>query len=410
MKVLVYEHVSGGGFAAEPTLPSVLCEGFGMLRTLIADFKAAGHSVTTTLDSRIAKLNPPIKADCVVPISSSKEAEVNLKKISDRVDAVYVISPETDDALRSRVKLIEQTKAASLNCPASAIEKVSNKADFHNFLKKRRILTPETLVFSVFDNVAEINHAIRGCLNFPLIFKPSDGVSCCGLSVVRKEDHIANAVNKIRKESSSEQFLVQELVEGAAASVSLFSAGGRAVSIGLNRQDVKIETPEACSMYRGGLVPFDNRLRLEAFAAAKKIVESIPGLRGYVGVDIALTEDKVVALEVNPRLTTSYVGIRTVVNFNLAQAIVNAVLKCGLPKQIKSCNYAYFSKFEAPNPQVDAFQKICGMNDVVSPPFPVSENASASALIASYGATSKEAKIRFSEAKKRVLSTISRGK
>jgi hypothetical protein len=98
------------------------------------------------------------------------------------------------------------------------------------------------------------------------------------------------------------------------------------------------------------------------------------------------------------------------VNFNLAQAIVNAVLKCGLPKQIKSCNYAYFSKFEAPNPQVDAFQKICGMNDVVSPPFPVSENASASALIASYGATSKEAKIRFSEAKKRVLSTISRGK
>jgi hypothetical protein len=98
------------------------------------------------------------------------------------------------------------------------------------------------------------------------------------------------------------------------------------------------------------------------------------------------------------------------VNFNLAQAIINAVLKGKLPTQIKSCNYAYFSKFKAPNPQVDALQKICGMNDVVSPPFPVSKNASASALIASYGATSKEAKIRFSETKKRVFSTIGRGK
>jgi predicted ATP-grasp superfamily ATP-dependent carboligase len=410
LRVLVYEHVSGGGFAAAPLLPSVLCEGFGMLRMLIADFKAAGHSVTTTLDSRIAKLNPPIKADCVVPISSSKEAQVSLKKVSDRVDAVYVISPETDDALRSRVKLVEQTNVASLNCPASAIEKVCNKADFHNFLKKRRILTPETLIFSVLDNAVEIKHAIRGCLNFPLIFKPSDGVSCCGLSVVRNEDHMADAINKIMKESSSEQFLVQELIDGIDVSVSLFSAGGKAVSISLNRQDVKIETPEACSSYRGGLVPFDNLLRLEAFAAAEKIVESFPDLRGYVGVDFVLTEDKVVALEVNPRLTTSYVGLRSVVNFNLAQAIVNAVLKCKLPTQIKSYNYAYFSKVKVSKPQVDALQKIYGITDVVSPPFPVSENASASALIASDGATSKEARIRFGEAKKRVLSTISRGR
>jgi predicted ATP-grasp superfamily ATP-dependent carboligase len=100
LRLLVYEHLSGGGFAAERISPSVLCEGFGMLKTLIADFKAAGHSVTTTLDSRIARFNPPIKADCVIPVSSSNEAKANLQTISERADAVYVIAPETDGVLR----------------------------------------------------------------------------------------------------------------------------------------------------------------------------------------------------------------------------------------------------------------------------------------------------------------------
>jgi predicted ATP-grasp superfamily ATP-dependent carboligase len=410
VRLLVYEHVSGGGFAAEPLPLSVLSEGFGMLRTLIADFKAAGHNVTTTLDSRIAKLNPPIEADCAVPVSSSKEAQANLQKISNETDAAYVIAPETGGVLQSLVELIEQTNAASLNCPAEAIEKVSDKAGIHDFLKKRGIRIPETLAFSVFDNVAEIKQAIRGKLNFPLIFKPSDGVSCCGLSVARNEDQMAGAVAKIKQASSSKLFLVQELITGDPASVCVFSAGIKAVPVSLNRQEVNLCTPEACSSYSGGLVPFANPLRSEAFEAAEKIVESFPDLRGYIGVDFVLTEDEVVALEVNPRLTTSYVGLRKVVGFNPAQAIINAVLKRELPTNIESCGYAYFSKVEAPNPPVAALQKTYGINDVVSPPFPLSETIAASALIASHGATLNEAKSRFSEAKKRVLNTINRGK
>ncbi len=410
MRVLVYEHVSGGGFAAEHIPPGVLSEGFGMLRTLIADFKAAGHDVTTTLDSHIARLNPPIEADCVLPVSSSKEAQVILQKISDGADAVYVIAPETDGVLRSLVELVEQTSAAPLNCSASAIEKVSDKAGFYDFLKKRGITSPETLTFSVLDNVSEIKRAIRGSLHFPLIFKPSDGVSCCGLSVVRNEDQVAGAVAKIKKESRGKQFLVQESITGAAASVSFLSTGSKVVPVSLNRQDVTIETPKAYSSYRGGSVPFDNPLQTEAFEAAEKIVKSFPDLRGYVGIDFVLTENEAVAVEVNPRLTTSYVGLRTVANFNPAQAIINAVLKHELPTYIEGCGYSYFSKLEAANPQVDDLQKTYGMNDVVSPPFPISENDAASALIASHGATINEAKSRFSEAKKRLLNTINRGK
>jgi predicted ATP-grasp superfamily ATP-dependent carboligase len=410
LRLLVYEHVSGGGFADKSIPASVLSEGFGMLRTLTADFKAAGHSVTTTLDSRVTRLNPPISADCVAPIFSSRETQATLRKLSEQVDAAYVIAPETDGVLQSLVEVVEQTGVASLNCQAGAIEEVSDKAVFYEFLRKLGVPLPETLMFNVADDVAEIKKAVRGSLNFPLIFKPSDGVSCCGLSVVRNEEQVAGAVGKIKKELPSKHFLVQGLIKGDAASVSLLSTGSSVVPISLNRQDVTLETPEACSRYGGGSVPFDSPLWAKAFKVAEKIVTSIQGFRGYVGVDFVLTKDEAVAIEVNPRLTTSYVGLRRVANFNPAQAIVNAVLKRKLPTHIQSCGYTYFSKVETPKPQVVALQKTYGMDEVVSPPFPVSENSAASALIASRGVTLKEASARFREAKKRVLNTINRGK
>jgi predicted ATP-grasp superfamily ATP-dependent carboligase len=410
LRLLVYEHVSGGGFADEPIPASVLSEGFGMLRTLISDFKAAGHHVATTLDSRVARFNPPIDADCAVPVPSSRETQAKIRKLSEQADAAYVVAPETGGALQSLVELVEQTGVASLNCSAGAIAKVSDKAGFHEVMRKLGVSLPEARRFSVADDLREIKKAVRDRLEFPLIFKPSDGVSCSGLSVVKSEEQVAGAVGKIKGESSGKHFLVQELIKGDAASVSVLSTGSAVVPISLNRQDVMIETPEALSSYIGGAVPFDHPLRAEAFEIAEKIVESVTGLRGYVGVDLVLTDEAAVVIEVNPRLTTSYVGLRRAVNFNPAQAIVNAVLNRELPTRIQSCGCTFFSKVETPNPTINALQKTYGMKEVVSPPFPVSENGAASALMAATGATLQEATASFREAKKHVLSIISRGR
>jgi predicted ATP-grasp superfamily ATP-dependent carboligase len=409
LRLLIYEHVSGGGYDDELIPSSILSEGFSMLRTLISDLKASGHSIITLLDSRITRLNPPIGADCVVPVSSLQEAHTNIRKISESADATYVIAPETGQVLQSLVELVEQTGAASLNCTANTIEKVSNKAVFHDFLKKLGTPTPETVMFSITDDVAKIKQTTQDKLNFPLIFKPSDGVSCCGLSIVKNGDHVDSAVGKIKRESSSNHFVAQELIKGAAASVSLVSTGREAYAISLNQQDVTIGAPEFFSSYSGGVVPFDHPLKLEAFAVAEKIVKSFRDLRGYVGVDLVLTEDEAVAIEVNPRLTTSYVGLRRAANFNPAQAIVNAVLKREFPTLIQTCGYTVFSKVETPNPTIAALQETCKMNEVVSPPFPVSPKGTACALIESHGATLKEAKLRFREAKTRVLTSMSRG-
>jgi predicted ATP-grasp superfamily ATP-dependent carboligase len=410
LKLLVYEHVSGGGFADKMTSSSILSEGFGMLRALTSDFEAAGHCVSTVLDSRLAVLNPPVEADCIVPVSSPREAEAAIKKISESADAAYMIAPESNRVLQTLVENLERTDVLSLNCRASAIGKVADKAIVYECAKKIGLPTPATVMLSAREDVEDIKQTVGAKLEFPLIFKPVDGVGCCGLSVVRNENQVAGAVAKVLRESSSEYFMVQELIQGTSVSVSLISTGNEALPISLNKQDVSLTTPETVSTYNGGLVPFDSPLKREAFATAEKTVKSFRGLRGYIGVDLVLTEEGPVMIEVNPRLTTSYVGVRKVVSFNPAQAIINSVLERELPADDKSKGYAFFSKVKTSTPTTEALQKTYKMDEVISPPFPVPCSGTACALVLSHHATLKEAKAGFQEAKKRLLSVTVRGK
>ena len=55
---------------------------------------------------------------------------------------------------------------------------------------------------------------------------------------------------------------------------------------------------------------------------------AIPGLWGYVGVDLMLAKEGPVVLEINPRLTTSYCGLRRALGINTA-AMVLDLLRTG---------------------------------------------------------------------------------
>jgi predicted ATP-grasp superfamily ATP-dependent carboligase len=409
LRLLVYEYVSGGGCAGQPILPGVLSEGFGMLRSLVSDFKSAGHEVTIFLDAMLSKLNPYVVADCTIPVFYSGEAEKLLVSAAKINDAVYVIAPETRQTLQSLVELVELTGKVSLNCDASAIPKVADKTVLFDTLKKDGLPTPNTLVFNIDDVLSEVKQTVRNKFSYPVVFKSVDGVSCDGLSMVKEDTQVEKAVAKIKAESTGRHFIVQEYIEGEAASISVLCTGGKASAVSLNWQNVKVALPEASSSYKGGAVPFDHPLKRETFKLAEKVVESF-GLRGYAGVDLVLAKDKPVVVDVNPRLTTSYVGLCRVATFNVAEAIVNAVLKRKLPTERETRGFVYFSKVESPKPTVGAFEKAAQIREVVSPPFPLNDNVKACSLIAGQGESLANAQLRFEEAKKRLFNSISRGK
>jgi len=407
MKILVYEHVSGGGYAEKSIPSSVLSEGFGMLRIVVADFKAAGHEVTVLLDERLSKLNPPIDVQCTVPIHYQGETEKFLSVIAKINDATYIIAPETGQTLQRLVELAEKSGKTSLNCEFKAIKLVADKAVLYEELRKNGFLTPKTLVLKIGDSVAQIKKSFKTELNYPIVVKPADGVGCGGLSIVKEETQLQKALGKVKAETKNPCFIAQQFIEGESVSVSLLSTGKKARALSLNKQNIVFAGSDATSSYQGGIVPFDHHLKKRAFEVAEKIVESIPGLKGYVGVDFMLTKLEAYVVDVNPRLTTSYVGLSRVANFNVAEGIVNTVAKGKLPAQQENRGTACFSKIEMPVPTIGVFKKTADLDGVVSPPFPLKDNIQTSALVIGEGATAEEALLRLEEAKKNLLTILS---
>jgi predicted ATP-grasp superfamily ATP-dependent carboligase len=401
LNLLIFEYVSGGGYANQKLSASILSEGYGMLRSLISDCKAAGHKVTILLDSRLKAFNPPNEADQTVSVSSPNQLSAELTEHSGVADAVYVIAPESGQVLEKLVKNIEGSGGTSLNCEADAIQQVSNKMTAYETMKKRGMKVPETVLLDIHEKTENIKLLTKE-LGYPLVFKPLDGVSCGGLSIAKDEEDVAGAVKKVAHESMSKQFIAQKVVRGKAASACVISTGDKALAVTLNRQLVTLASPDEESGYYGGAVPFDHSLEKEALKAAERAVEAVSGLKGYVGVDMILTEEEAIVLEVNPRLTTSYVGLRRVVNFNPAEAMVDAVIGRKLPKNVQSRDYAFFSKAEVP-PRRQIIEETYKLEDVISPPFPIEENKSAYALIVTVSTSAKGAETAFYRTKKRLL-------
>jgi predicted ATP-grasp superfamily ATP-dependent carboligase len=114
---------------------------------------------------------------------------------------------------------------------------------------------------------------------------------------------------------------------GEAASLSLLCQDGAALLLACNRQDV-VER-DGRLRYLGSTVAGLEARRRCYQPLAERVARAMPGLWGYVGIDLVDTPDGAVVLEVNPRLTTSYVGLRRSLGVNPAELVL-ALLKRGL--------------------------------------------------------------------------------
>lgn len=406
MKILLYEHLSGGGYAQQNLPAGVLAEGFGMLRCAASDFSSAGHHVTVLLDARLSKLNPPLKTDYTVPVFYAGESQRFLSNLARVNDAICIVAPETGQTLPVLVKAAEETGKLSLNSNWEATAKAADKTILYAHLQKNGFPTPKTLTLNTDSSSAVIGQAIKRELSYPVVFKPADGTGCSGISIITHEKQIEAALAKIKAESANPHFIAQKYLNGVPVSVSLLSNGRKAVAISLNNQQIRLTQTKAESSYDGGCIPFDHPLKQKALALAQKTVESFTGLRGYVGVDLILGQDELFVLDVNARLTTSYVGLRKTVGFNLAQAVVDAVVSGNLPTEIQSHSTVCFSKVQTPKPAAEAYKKTAALDAVVSPPFPLTPNGDACALLIGQGDCLEEAQRCLEEAKKQLCDII----
>jgi predicted ATP-grasp superfamily ATP-dependent carboligase len=120
--------------------------------------------------------------------------------------------------------------------------------------------------------------------------------------------------------------ILQQLVSGRPASVAFLCGPWQRLALAAAAQHF---SADGRFRYQGGELPLPASLAERAVRMARSAVAVVPGLAGYVGVDVVLgnaddgSNDWVI--ELNPRLTTSYLGLRALARENLAETMVRVV-------------------------------------------------------------------------------------
>ena len=303
MRILVHEFFSGGGLAGRDLPVSLAREGSAMLVALLSDLAViGGHQLVTTVDPRVMLAIPPgVEAVTLSPARNT--TATYLDHLIASADAVWLIAPETGRMLERLAARVERKGRILLGSGAAAIRRASDKAGLPRMLARLRIAHPETRLLT---SDAPLGITARE-LGYPIVVKPARGAGSEGVWLARNARELRHAVAMARQAGGRERLLLQRYVRGVAASVSLLADGRHAVALSANSQAVRVSRQLS---YRGGTTPLDHPLAHLGVEAALRTCEAFPGLRGYIGVDVVLTKSEAVVIEVNPRLTTAYLGVR----------------------------------------------------------------------------------------------------
>ena len=310
MHVFLYEWVTGGGLVEEPgPLPSsLLTEGTAMLSAVAADFAALEETRVTVLrDMRLDEM--PLPGVETVEIHSSSHRQEEFAQLASTADQTLVIAPEFDDILLKT--LVDGRKAGGRLLAASHefVELTSDKHRTAEKLSSAGVPTPEAVPI-----LADEEQLPKDFL-YPAVLKPVCGAGSQHTLLV------SNARDEPPPYSWPSR--LERFCPGMAASVAFLCGPSHHVALPACRQDL---SKDGRFTYEGGAMLAEPNLARRATALADRALRALPPALGYVGVDLVLgkagdgSED--VVIEVNPRLTTSYIGLRAATPDNLAAALL----------------------------------------------------------------------------------------
>lgn len=304
MRVFVFEYVSGGGFAGQPMVASLLAEGDLMLAAVVLDLLSIPDVVVSTCrDQRLGM--PPLPIE-VTPVGDDWQTAWRTGIAA--ADAVLPVAPETDGILEALCRDVLDAGKVLLNSRPHGVAVAASKLATFRCLAAANV----PLVASW-----EADRVPASAVAGPLVVKPDQGIGCQGMRLLNDGRALSDFLSQ---QANACDWLVQPYVSGVPASLSVMVGDDCLCLLGSNRQRV---------------VQVDDRLVLlgcvvnglgdhgEALLPlARQVCSAIEGLWGYVGIDLMLTDEGPLVLEVNPRLTTSYVGLSRSLGRNVAELLL----------------------------------------------------------------------------------------
>jgi predicted ATP-grasp superfamily ATP-dependent carboligase len=309
MRLLICEYVTGGGFLGMDLPASLTREGDMMLRALVKDVAAlSGIDIMLVRDRRLGSIG--LAADCRM-LDANEDPWAAWQQEIDDVDAVWPIAPETGGALSRLSGLVVAAGRTLVGSRPPAVALTASKLATVEHLKASGIAAVPT----VSARAAARNGLPRSPQGW--VVKPDDGAGAESTRLFRREDDLRGWLSV---SEDVDDFIVQPYLPGVVASLSVLCRDGGARLLTCNRQEITVEG--GSFRFRGCVVGGLESRRATFERVATAVAAAIPDLWGYVGIDFVDTEEAPVVLEINPRLTTSYVGLKNAIGINPAGLVL----------------------------------------------------------------------------------------
>lgn len=321
MKILVFEYITGGGFNRRDLPDALLDEGCLMLNALLANLQVlTAVSVVLMLDSRLQQRINTAQVTAVL-MNPEHDSHAEFARLAAECDAVWPIAPEFDGILAGLCQQVEGL-GKRLLCPSAyAVTIAGDKWLTYQQLLKHGIATVPTARFA--------NQTLAFADGGQWLVKPVDGVACADSYVLCSEAEL----HAMRLRTGN--YIIQPHLSGKTTSMSCLFKQGCAWLLCVNCQHFSL----ANNQYQLQAITVNDAVDLSPYQALlTAIAPAVPGLWGYVGIDLIETDGLVRVLEINPRLTTSFVGIQDALGINVAAQVLQ--LLDGDPSLIRTCNQA----------------------------------------------------------------------
>lgn len=215
---------------------------------------------------------------------------------------LWPVAPETRGILTGVCRAAVEADLRLVGSPPPALRRVARRRRLVRRLRRAGLRVPST---TDVPTPAAARRAARE-LGGRVVVKPGRGAGGAGTTRVASDGGVEGAWSRALDVEPALSPIVQRYVDGVPASVVVL-CGDEVRPLALSRQHVRFDPSVR---YEGGLTPLRHPLAASALRAAVRAVRVAGGLRGLVGVDLVLGPDGAVIMEINPRLTTSYLGLR----------------------------------------------------------------------------------------------------
>jgi predicted ATP-grasp superfamily ATP-dependent carboligase len=310
MNLFIYEYITAGGLGPK-TPPSLRTEGRAMLAALVEDF---GHVPDVRTLTLLTPSAPKPLGDLCRHVKDGSEKNA-FREMTALADMVMIIAPEFNDILAERSRWVLGAGKKLLGSSPAAIDLTADKYTLAQHFAKHCIATPSTFL------VGSAEAAEQRC-PFPALCKPRHGAGSQATFLVHDATQLATCWRQARTDMPGADFLLQPFSPGEPVSVTFLLGPKQRLAL---QPAMQLMSADGRFHYRGGRLPLPQSLAERAVTLARAALETVDGLAGMVGVDLVLGEkanggDDVV-IEINPRPTTSYVGLRQLAGDNLANAL-----------------------------------------------------------------------------------------